>query len=198
MPRFAGRFFWTGIGRLGKWVEPLNEAAAHAKYAREDMPMDFEKRLEKAVERGQRRRSARDAAEAHRAMSEEELRRLHTQYRLELSEYIETCLKKLVNHFPGFRLQEVVSERGWGASIRRDDVSLSGGRRDNLFSQLEMVIAPFGKYHVLELVAKGTIRNKELFHRTFYQRLDEADPTSFTNMIDLWVLEYAEQFAAQE
>ena len=79
MPRFAGRFFWTGIGRLSKWVEPLDEAAAQAKYAREDMPMDFEKRLEKAVERGQRRRSARDAAEAHRAMSEEELRRLHTQ-----------------------------------------------------------------------------------------------------------------------
>jgi len=159
--------------------------------------MEFEQRLEKAIERGQRRRTARDAEQARRAMSEEELRRLHTSYRLELSEYINECVKRLANHFPGFVTQEVVSEKGWGASARRDDVNLDQGRRGNLFSQLELLISPFGNYHVLELTAKGTIRNKELFNRTFYQRLDEADTTSFTETIDLWILEYAEQFASQ-
>lgn len=160
--------------------------------------MDFEKRLEKAIERGQRRSAARSEAEARRALSEEELRRLHTKYRLELSEYVADGLKKLAGHFPGFQFQEVVRDRGWGAAVRRDDVEIDRHHRSNLFSQLELLITPFGKYQVLEMVAKGTIRNKELFNRTFYQRLDQADPSSFTEMIDLWIIEYAEQFAGRK
>ena len=72
---------------------------------------DFEQRLRKAIERGQRAGDARSRAEAEKAMSENELRRLHTQYRLELSERIEGCLKKLPQHFPGFRFESVVSDR---------------------------------------------------------------------------------------
>ena len=159
---------------------------------------DFERRLQKAIERGQRAGDARARAEAEKAMSQAELRRLHTQYRLELSEHIEACLKNLPQHFPGFHFETVVSDRGWGAAVSRDDMAVGPGRkRTNYYSRLEIVIRPASKYHVLDLAAKGTIRNKEVFNRNHFQRLAEADPTSFTEMVDLWVLEYAELYAAQ-
>jgi len=159
---------------------------------------DFERRLQEAIERGQRTGDARARAEAEKEMSENELRRLHTQYRLELSEHIERCLKKLLQPFPGFQFESVVSDRGWGAAVSRDDIGLAGGRRrTNYYSRLEMLIRPLSEYYVLDLTAKGTIRNKEVFNRNHFQRLAEADVTSFTEMIDLWVLEYAELYAAR-
>ena len=159
---------------------------------------DFQKRLTKAIERGQRAGDDRARAEAEKALSEQELRRLHSEYRLELSERIETCLKTLPRHFPGFRFETVVNDRGWGAAVRRDDLKVDRKRqRTSYFSHLEMLIRPRSEYNVLELAAKATIRNKELFHRTHFQRLAEADLTSFTEMIDLWVLEFAEIYAAK-
>lgn len=158
----------------------------------------FEERLKKAIERGQRTGSAQARARAEKAMSEQELRRLHTQYRLELSEHIESCLQRLPQHFPGFRFETVVSDRGWGAAVSRDDVALGPTRRrSNYFSRLEMLIRPMSEVYVLDLAAKGTIRNKEVFNRNHYQRLADVDFTSFTEMIDLWVLEYAELYAAK-
>ena len=157
---------------------------------------DFSKRLEKAIERGQRASDAHARAEAEKALSEQELRRLHSEYRLELSERIESCLKTLPSHFPGFRFETVVSDRGWGAAVSRDDVDLRAGRgRTNFFSRLEMVIRPRGEYNVLDLAAKATVRNKEFFNRSHYQRLAEVDIESFQELIDLWVLEYAELYA---
>ena len=50
---------------------------------------------------------------------------------------------------------------------------------------------------MLDLAAKATIRNKELFNRSHYQRLTEVDVTSFAELIDIWVLEYAELYAAK-
>jgi hypothetical protein len=159
--------------------------------------MDFEKRLEKAIERGQRRGDARQAAVARAALSEEELKRLHSEQRLILSEHIEKCLRNLPHHFPGFRYETILDDRGWGAAVRRDDLIIQPGKgRGEYFSRLEMTIRPFSSAQVLELAAKATIRNKELFQRTHYQRLTELDIASFTELIDLWVLEYAEQFAA--
>jgi len=159
---------------------------------------DFEKRLQKAIERGHRAGDDRARAEAEKAVTEQELRRLHTQYRLELSEHIESCLRTLSQHFPGFRFETVVSERGWGAAVSRDDFALEAPRRrENYYSRLEMLIRPISEYFVLELTAKATIRNKEYFNRSHYQRLAEADLTSYTNMIDLWALEYAELYAAK-
>lgn len=160
--------------------------------------MEFEKRLEKAIQRGHRASAAQAHARQQQALSEEELRRLHSQYRLELSEHIEQCLSKLARHFPGFQYQTVVGESGWGAKVSRDDFTpTSGGGRDNLFSRMEMVIRPFSQAHALDLGAKGTIRNKEVFNRTHFQRLDEAETETFIEMIDLWTLEYAELFAAR-
>ena len=157
---------------------------------------DFEKRLAKAIERGHRTSDERARAEAQKALSEQELRGLHTQYRLELSEHIEQCLKRLPNHFPGFRFETVVSDRGWGAAVSRDDVDLRGrGRRTSYFSRLEVVIRPISEYFVLDLMAKATVRNKEIFARNHYQRLGEVDQESFTELIDLWILEFAEKYA---
>ena len=51
--------------------------------------------------------------------------------------------------------------------------------------------------HVLELAAKGTIRNKEVYNRVHYQLLTEVHMEQFAEMIDLWVLEFAELYAAR-
>ena len=159
---------------------------------------DFEERLEKAIKRGHRTSDARAQAEAEKKMTDQELRRLHGQYRLELSEHIEACLKKLPRHLPGFSFETVVSDRGWGASVSRDDVGLdSARRRVNFYSRLEMLVRPVSEYFVLDLAGKGTIRNKEYFNRSHYELLADADVTSFIEMIDHWVLEYVELYAAK-
>ena len=159
--------------------------------------MDFKDRLEHAIQRGQRSSDADARARAEQATSEEEFRRLHSQYRLELSEHIEQCLRELARHFPGFRYETMVGDRGWGGAINRDDFSLVDGRRSNLFSRLELVVRPFTASHVLDLNAKGTVRNRELFSRAQYQRLTEVDLQLLTDSIDRWVLEYAELYAAK-
>ena len=119
--------------------------------------MDFKERLQRATERGQHARDeqARKAAEA--ALREEEWRRLHSDYRLKLTDHIENCLKQLAENFPGFRYETVVDEKGWGGSVYRDDLSIKAGRRDSLFSRLTMTVSPHSDYHVLALEAKGTV-----------------------------------------
>ena len=97
--------------------------------------MDFQERLEKAIERGRRAGSARARAEVEKALTEKELARLHSQYRLELSEHIETGLRQLADHFPGFRFETIIGERGWGAGISRDDIEVRSGTRTNYFTR---------------------------------------------------------------
>ncbi|HID75487.1 MAG TPA: hypothetical protein EYP56_05755 [Planctomycetaceae bacterium] len=160
--------------------------------------VDFEQRLEKAIQRGKRASDARARVEAEKALSEQELRRLHTQCRLELCEHIQQCLEKLAQYFPGFRLETIHSEQGWGTAISRDDVEVQKrGRRTNYFSRLEMTIPPVNQYFVLELAAKATIRNKEYFNRRHFEKLADLDLTSFTELIDRWTLEYAELYASK-
>lgn len=161
--------------------------------------MDFDERLQKAIQRGQRVSESRSQASQSKAMTEEELKRLHSRFQLQLSEYIENCLSKVAAHFPGFRYETVVGDRGWGAAVYRDDfgkTSGSGGR-NNFYSRLEMTVRPFASHHVLELAAKGTIRNKEAFHRNHFQPLAEADPEHFVELVDAWALEYAELYSAR-
>jgi hypothetical protein len=160
--------------------------------------MDFKQRLNKAIERGERLSDARAAAEAKRAFDEKEMARLHSQYRLRLSERIEGCLRQLADRFPGFRFETLVGEVGWGAAVSRDDVRIRRSRgRTNLFSRLEMAIRPANSYHVLDLAGKATIHNREIFNRSHFERLSEVDLKSFEELIDLWVLEYAELYAAK-
>jgi len=158
--------------------------------------MNFRERLQRATERGKQARAAQLNEAAAKALSEEECRRLHSQYRLTLTEYIEHCLRELADNFPGFRLETIVDESGWGAAASRDDVSIGAGRRGTFFSRLQLVVAPYNKYRVLELVAKGTVRNKEVLSRNHYQRLDDVDLESFRELVELWALDYAELYSA--
>ena len=146
--------------------------------------MGFEERLNEAIQRGKQRGTAQQAKAAAKAMSEDELKRLHNQYRLQLSEQIEQCLQKLPHHFPGFTFETIFGERGWGAACRRDDIRLEpGGKRNNDYSRLEMTIRPISSYHVVELVGKGTIRNKEVFNRTYFEKIQEADIAKFSDCL---------------
>ena len=158
--------------------------------------MDFKERLHRAAERGQQARDKEAQRAAEAAMSAEEWRRLHSEYRHKLTEHIESCLSQLAENFPGFHFDTIVDDKGWGGAVSRDDLSLGRGKRDNLFSRLTMTVSPHSDYHVLELVAKGTVRNKENFSRNHYQLLKEADLDSFQQLVEQWTLDYAEQYAA--
>ena len=159
--------------------------------------MDFQQRLEQAIERGQRRGSARDAAARAKALSAEELRRLHNELRLSLSEHIERCVGALPNHFPGFQVETLYGEAGWGAAAKRDDAGNTAGKgRGNYYSRLEVTVRPVSSAFVVEIAGKGTIRNKEVFSHRHYEKIADADVEAFCELIDAWVVEYAEMFAA--
>ena len=158
---------------------------------------EFEQRLQKAIERGQRRGNERDRRHRDKVLSEEELKRLHSEYRLKISDYIERCVGTLPNHFPGFRYETIYGEKGWGAGCFRDDIGPGQtGKRASYYSRIEMTIRPFSSLHVLELTAKGTARNKEIFNRTHFEKIRDADVDTFTELIDVWLLEYVELYAA--
>ncbi len=159
--------------------------------------MDFRQRLQRAAQRGVAARDAQEREAAAKALTEEECRRFHSKYRDELNEHIESCLKQLAENFPGFDYEAVVSDKGsWGGAVRRDDFAFISGRRDNLFSRLEITVSPHNQYHVLEVVAKGAVRNKENFSRNHYQLLKDADLDAFKSLIEQWTLDYAEHYAA--
>src|SRR5262245_55375537 len=159
--------------------------------------MNFDDRLRLAIERGQKRSETIAREAAAKAWTEEEYRRLHSQVRLTLSEHIEWCLKRLPNYFPGFQYETMYGERGWGGACFRDDLVLSRGSRTTNYSRLEVTIRPYSTLHVLDLAAKGTIRNREVFNRNYFEELVTADEAKFGDLIDAWVLEYAELYAAK-
>lgn len=158
--------------------------------------MSFRERLQRASERGKQARAAQLNEAAAKALSEEECRRLHSQYRLTLTEHIEKCLQDLADNFPGFRVETIVDEIGWGAAVSRDDLGLASGKRGTYFSRMKLVVSPYSKYHVLDISAKGTVRNKEVLSRNHYQRLADVDLQSFRELIELWAIDYAELYSA--
>ncbi|MDP6443997.1 MAG: hypothetical protein QGG36_25165 [Pirellulaceae bacterium] len=159
---------------------------------------DFEQRLQRAIKRGERRSDEKQRQAEKQALTQEELKQLHNQHRLQLSEHIERCVGRLPNYFPGFEMETIFGDRGWGAACSRDDIRLVRGRRDNDYSRLEMTIRPCTEYHVIDLAAKGTIRNKEIFNRNHFEKIVDVDVTTFVELIDVWVLEFAEMYAAKK
>ena len=160
--------------------------------------MDFEKRLERAIQRGNQTRETRSRETAEKRITEEELKNLHSTYRLELSDHIEECLRQLIDHFPGFQFETIIDDEGWGAKVTRDDIGFAQkGGSASFYSLMQMLVRPFGTAHIIELSAKGTIRNKEVFNRNHYQFLAQVDLDSFRELIDLWVLEFVEQYSAR-
>lgn len=156
--------------------------------------MEFDDNLKAAIERGKQRRAQERSAFQQQRMTEAELRTRHTEIRLHLSDYIEAAVRKLIDHFPGFEFEVLYGDRGWGAAIFRDDM-LSPSRKS--FSRLEICVRPLSSLHLVDLLAKGTVRNRELFNRNSYAEIEVADLKRFEELIDTWVLEYAELFASQ-
>ncbi|MCH2125981.1 MAG: hypothetical protein MK165_14405 [Pirellulaceae bacterium] len=183
--------------------------------------MSFEERLQKAIERGHHRREVKKQDITSKALSDEDLKRLHLQFRLTISEHIESCVEKLANQFPGFQFETLFGDCGWGAACSRDDLQIPAKgvdrilgdtnwkaqsvhatrsvktKRTNAYSRLEMTIRPFSHLQVVDLAAKGTIRNKEVFNRNYFEKIADVDSMKFIELIDVWVLEYAELFAAK-
>lgn len=161
--------------------------------------MDFEGRLQRAIQRGQQSKASADQQRQQAAMSEEECKSLHSRCRLDLSEHVEHCLKRVADAFPGFDYQSVMTTDGWGAKVSRDDIEGGAGRPlTKRYSRMEMLVRPFSASHILELVARGTIRNKEVVSRNHFQFLAEVDLDGFRELINQWILEYVEKFSATE
>ena len=49
----------------------------------------------------------------------------------------------LPDHFPGFRFETIVGDRGWGAAVSRDDAGRSPSEARISFSPMEMTFRPF-------------------------------------------------------
>lgn len=159
--------------------------------------MDFNERLQRAVQRGQSRRDEARREQAQAQLTEEQLRALHAQARVELSDHVEDCLKKLADTFPGFDFQTTATPDGFGAKITRDDLRSRNGRGlDHFYSHLEIIIRSYTPRHFLDVNVRGTVTNKEVLNRSYYQLLDQLDRDTFREQIDHWILEYAEKFAA--
>ena len=109
--------------------------------------MDFDEQLKQAIARGQGRGQTARASDANRQLSQDELRRRHTDFRLTLSDHIERALEALTHHFPGFKYETIYGERGWGGAISRDDLMRGG----SFFSRLEVVVRPPNNFNVVNI-----------------------------------------------
>ena len=158
---------------------------------------DFEDRLKNAIERGQKRSGAKAEAEKEKALSREEIKRLHSNYRLQLSDKIEKCIAILPDHFPGFEVETIYGEKGWGAACSRDDIISEKGRSQNHYSRFEMTVRPHNDLNVIDLAAKGTVLNKELLRRQHFEDVEKLDVEKFLQLVDTWTLEYAEIYASK-
>ncbi|MEM0927043.1 MAG: hypothetical protein AAGJ83_13460 [Planctomycetota bacterium] len=162
------------------------------------MSEDFRSRLESAIRRGEQRRDRSESDAKRQELSAEELKRLHSSLRLSLSDLIEGKIKSIADAFPGFRVESMFGDVGWGAACYRDDLQIAGGKRNNQYSRFEIVIRPFNsELKVLDLKGKATVKNRELFNRTLFRDIAEVDAVEFESVIDAWTIEYAEQYAAR-
>ena len=158
--------------------------------------MEFQERLKRAIARGEKTRDEQTRLDTDAQLSLDELKTMHSGFRLEISDHIEQCLKQLTEMMPGFEYQSVVGEDGWGAKLTRDDLLLKPGQAAKTqYSRLEMLISPFTPTAIVELVTKGTVRNREVLNRKNYQKVDDFDVDSFREMVDHRVLEFAEQYS---
>ena len=190
MPKLRVRYaYWCGTGQTSRSLNWEDGKALGV--------TDFADRLDRAIQRGERIRDRRDQEEQASTLSREELKQRHSAAKIELSDHVEKCLKAVVDRFPGFEHTPIYTDDGWGGRVQRLDLALSkaGGSKEE-FSRLELLVKPLSELPILALAGKGTIRDKEVFSRTHYQRLEELDLESFQETVDLWVLEYAERYSS--
>jgi hypothetical protein len=157
--------------------------------------MSLQKRLQDAINRGQHRAGEKKAGDAS-ALSPEKLKNIHNQFRLELSAYIETVMRQIVDQLPGFNLETLFGEKGWGAAVYRDDLLLTKRQRENHYSRLEIFVRPMNDYYIVDLASKATVRNKEAWNRNVFHALTEASLEQLREHIDLWAVQFVELYAA--
>ncbi len=156
--------------------------------------MDFQKRLQDAIHRGAQRGSDKKS-DGSDEPTPEKLKNLHNKYRLELSSYIESVLKQVIDQLPGFNLETLFGEKGWGAAIFRDDLMLTRKQRENHYSRLEIFVRPMNDYYLVDLASKATIRNRETWNRNVFHPIVDTNLETLRAQIDLWAVQYAEQYA---
>ena len=160
--------------------------------------MDFDDKLQQAIQRGQERTNARTTAKKLEEMSKEDVRNRHNDFRLSLSDHIEVCLKQMANHFPGFDYETIYGAKGWGGALTRNDIDRGpDGREGTFFSRIELTVSPLNEFNVVNIAGKGTIRDKEIFVWNHFEDIHDANQESLEQMLDKWVLQFAEQFAAR-
>lgn len=160
--------------------------------------MDFESELEKAIQRGQERTAAKNSLKKQAEVSKEDVRNRHNEFRLNLSDYVENGLRKLAIHIPGFDYDIIYGAKGWGGALSRNDIDRGpDGRAGSFFSRIEITVKPQNEFNVVNIVGKGTIRDKELFAWNHFESILEAKQDDFEKMIDNWILQFAEQFSAR-
>jgi|LakMenEpi03Aug12_release.lakeMendotaPanAssembly.Ray.scaffolds.fasta_scaffold08396_12 hypothetical protein len=157
---------------------------------------DFEDRLKNALHRGQQRSEDKKQAEAAKQASEDELKNLHSKFRLVVSDHIERVVAKLADHLPGFRYESVFGTNGWGAACWSDELRLKGGTKTTRYSRLEITVKPVTSYFILELRCRGTINNREFLSRSYFEPVTEVHVEQFKQLIDTWTLQFAEYYAA--
>lgn len=159
--------------------------------------MGFDDRLEKAISRGKEQNASKIDSEKQRMLSEEELKNRHNKFRLELSDYIEEGLKKLIQHFPGFQYETIYGEQGWGGALYREDLARGpSGKAGAFFSRVQITVRPLNEFNVVNIAGKGMIKDKEIFTWNHFKDISETTEEDFKAKIDSWIIQYAEQFAA--
>jgi hypothetical protein len=145
--------------------------------------------------RGSQRASDKKA-EAAGEMTPEKLKNLHNQFRLELSSYIDGVMRQIVDQMPGFNLETLFGEKGWGAAVSRDDLLLNKKQRDNHYSRLEIFVRPMNDYYIVDLASKATVRNREIWNRNVFFPVVEAKLEMLQEQVNQWAIQFAEQYAA--
>lgn len=159
--------------------------------------MSFDDQLKKAISRGQQQGSDRREHEEQETLSADALKNRHNEFRLKLSEHVENAVRKLEEHFPGFRFETLYGDRGWGGAVSRDDITRGKtGRSGSFYSRLEVTVRPLSEFNVLNITGKGTIHNKEVFSWNFFKEIPEVSLEEFKEKVDSWILVYAEKFAS--
>ena len=71
------------------------------------------------------------------------------------------------------------------------------GKAGSFFSRIEITVRPQNEFNVINIAGKGTIRDKEMFTWNHFDAILDAEQPDFEKMIDNWILQFAEQFAAR-
>jgi hypothetical protein len=159
---------------------------------------EFEDQLRKAIERGQRANDALQAEQKLARLSADQLKIRHNDFRLKLSDRIEVTLKSLVNQLPGFAYENIYGERGWGGAVSRDELLMTRGQRRSVYSRLEITVKPLSDLEIVDLAGKGTVKNREIFVRNHFRTIQESELDEFLEMVDRWVLEFAQLYMAAD